>query len=217
MQTPRGVIHTTYPTQIIVNNIDRFFTRDPAAFAESYIAYLCRVLQQVDTAEISCFIQTLLAARQRGATIFFIGNGGSAATASHFANDLAYGTNDYEQPFRVISLTDNVPVITALGNDFGYEQIFVRQLRVLGTKGDVLIGISASGNSPNLISAFEYAKSADIKTVAITAFDGGRMKAIADEGIHVPTELREYGPAEDVHMVLDHLVGAYLMRYVKCD
>lgn len=198
-----------------MNNIDRFFTTDPIAFAGAYINYLQSILQRVDPAEIGRFIETLLGARSHGATIFFIGNGGSAATASHFANDLAFGTNDYDQPFRVISLTDNVPVLTALGNDFGYEEIFVRQLRVLGKKGDVLVGISASGNSPNLIKAFDHALSAGIKTVAITAFDGGKMKTMADEGIHVPTESKEYGPAEDVHMVLDHLVAAYLMRYVK--
>jgi D-sedoheptulose 7-phosphate isomerase len=198
-----------------MNNIDRFFTPEPGAFAKAYIKYLQSVLQRVDTAEIGRFIETLLDARRRGVTIFFIGNGGSAATASHFANDLAYGSNDYEQPFRAVSLTDNVPVLTALGNDFGYEEIFVRQLRVLGKQGDVLVGISASGNSPNVIKAFDYALSAGIKTVAITAFDGGKMKAMADEGIHVPTEPKEYGPAEDVHMVLDHLVGAYLMRRVR--
>ena len=198
-----------------MNNIDRFFTPNPGAFAEAYIKYLQSVLHLVDTAEIGRFIETLLDARRRGATVFFIGNGGSAATASHFANDLAYGCNDYEQPFRAVSLTDNVPVLTALGNDFGYEEIFVRQLKVLGKRGDVLVGISASGNSPNVIKAFDYALSAGIKTVAITAFDGGKMKAMADEGIHVPTEPKEYGPAEDVHMVLDHLVGAYLMRCVR--
>ncbi len=198
-----------------MNNIDRFFTADPIAFAQSYLEHLQSVLQHIDTAEIGRFIETLLDARKRGATIFFIGNGGSAATASHFANDLAFGTNDYDQPFRVISLNDNVPVLTALGNDFGYEEIFVRQLRVYGKKGDVLVGISASGNSPNLIRAFDYALSAGIKSVAITAFDGGKMKAMADEGIHVPTEPKEYGPAEDAHMVLDHLVGAYLMRFIK--
>lgn len=198
-----------------MNNIDRIFTPDPAEFAGAYLQYLQSVLRNINTAEVGRFIATLLDARRRGATVFFIGNGGSAATASHFANDIAFGTNEYEQPFRVISLTDNVPVLTALGNDFGYEEIFVRQLRVLGKSGDVLIGISASGNSPNLIKAFDYAVSAGIKTVAITAFDGGKMKAIADEGIHVPTGAKEYGPAEDAHMVLDHLVGAYLMRYVK--
>jgi len=198
-----------------MNNIDRFFTLDSTAFAEAYIQYLQSVLQCIDTAEISRFIQTLLDARSRGATVFFIGNGGSAATSSHFANDLAFGTNDYDQPFRIISLTDNVSVITALGNDFGYEEIFVRQLKVLAKPGDVLVAISASGNSPNLIKAFDYALSSGIKTVAITAFDGGKMKMMADEGVHVPTESKEYGPAEDAHMVLDHLVGAYLMRYVK--
>jgi D-sedoheptulose 7-phosphate isomerase len=198
-----------------MNNIDRFFTTDPVAFAVAYLNYLQSVLQRVDTADVGRFIQTLLDARERGATVFFIGNGGSAATASHFANDLAIGTNHYDKPFRAISLTDNVPIITALANDFGYEEIFVRQLRILGKKGDVLVGISASGNSPNLLKAFDHARSAGIKTVAITAFDGGKMKTLADEGIHIPTELKEYGPAEDAHMVIDHLVGAYLLRYIR--
>jgi D-sedoheptulose 7-phosphate isomerase len=198
-----------------MNNIDRIFTPDPIAFARAYLNYLESVLQRIDTAEIGRFIETLLDARNRGATVFFMGNGGSAATASHFANDLSIGTNDYDKPFRVMSLTDNVPIITAIGNDFGYEEIFVRQLRILGKSGDVVVGISASGNSPNLLKAFDYALSAGIKTVAITAFDGGKMKRLAHEGIHVPTEPKEYGPAEDAHMVLDHLIGAYLMRHVK--
>lgn len=198
-----------------MNNIDRFYTADPVAFAGAYLDYLQTVLKRIDTAEIGRFIRTLLDARERGATVFFIGNGGSAATASHFANDVAIGTNEYHKPFRAISLTDNVPIITAIGNDFGYEEIFVRQLRVLGKPGDVLVAISASGNSPNLLKAFDHARSAGIRTVAITAFDGGKMKSAADEGIHVPTGPREYGPAEDAHMVLDHLVGAYLMRLVR--
>ena len=114
-----------------------------------------------------------------------------------------------------MSLTDNQAVITALGNDFGYEEVFVRQLMVVSRPGDVLVSISASGNSTNLIRAMEYAASADIKTVAITAFDGGQMKEIADDGIHVPTSPKEYGPAEDAHMILDHLVGSYLIRLVR--
>src|SRR3989338_5033995 len=205
MQIPLGAKRITFLIQTSMNNIDRFFTSDPAAFAGAYIKHLQSVLQRIDTAEIGRFIETLLDARERGATIFFIGNGGSPATASHFANDLSIGINDYDQPFRVISLTDNVPIITAISNDFGYEEIFVRQLRILGKKGDVLVGISASGNSPNLLKAFDYALSTGIKTVAITAFDGGKMKTLADESIHVPTDPKEYGPAEDAHMVLDHL------------
>jgi D-sedoheptulose 7-phosphate isomerase len=197
-----------------MNNLDRIFTKDPVAFSEAYLDYLTSVLKTIDTREIGQFIETLLDARERGANIFFIGNGGSAATASHFANDIAIGTNSYDKPFRAVSLTDSNAIITAVGNDFGYEEIFVRQLRVLGREGDVVVAISASGNSPNLIRAFDYAKSIGIKTVAITAFDGGKMKQITDEGVHVPTAPKEYGPAEDAHMVLDHLVGAYLMRFI---
>jgi D-sedoheptulose 7-phosphate isomerase len=200
-----------------MNNIDRIYNSDPVEFARGYLEYLQVVLRRIDPAEIGRFIGTLLDARERSATIFFIGNGGSAATASHFANDLSIGTNSYDKPFRAFSLTDNVPILTAIGNDFGYEEIFVRQLRALGKSGDVLIGISASGNSPNLIKAFEYASSIGINTVAITAFDGGKMKTLAGQGIHVPTESKEYGPAEDAHLVLDHLVTGYLMRYIRRD
>ena len=196
------------------NNIDDFYTENAADFAISYIEYLSRVLKAINPNEISEFIDVLLNARKYGNNIFFIGNGGSAATASHFANDLAIGTNSYEKPVRAISLSDNQAIITAIGNDFGYEDIFFRQLQALGSSGDVVVGISASGNSPNLIKAFNYAKQAQMKTFAITAFDGGKMKLIADAGIHVPTGLKEYGPAEDAHMVMDHLVGAYLIRRV---
>lgn len=197
-----------------MNNLDRIFTKDPAVFASGYFDYLGSVLKAIDTREIGQFIETLFDARERGSTIYFIGNGGSAATASHFANDIAIGTNSYNKPFRAVSLTDNQAIITAIGNDYGCEEIFVRQLMILGRPGDVVVAISASGNSPNLLRAFDYAKIIGIKTVAITAFDGGKMKNIADESVHVPTALKEYGPAEDAHMVLDHLVSAYLMRAI---
>ena len=198
-----------------MNSIDRFYTADPAAFAAAYLEHVQSVLRGIDTNEIGNFIRTLIDARDRGATIFFIGNGGSAATASHFANDLSIGTNDYKKPFRAVSLADNVAVISAIGNDFGYEDIFARQLQVLGRPGDVLVAISASGNSPNLLKAFNHAHEAGIRTIALTAFDGGKLKIMADQGVHVPTGPKEYGPAEDAHMVLDHLVGAYLMRFVR--
>lgn len=199
----------------MTNTIDRIFTSDVEAFTNAYLDHLKEVLDRIDRASIKRFVELLLDARKRGAGVFFIGNGGSAATASHFANDLSLGTNDYEKPFRVQSLTDNVPVLTALGNDFGYEDIFVRQLRIQGQTGDVLVGISASGNSPNLVKAFEYAAKAGIHTVAMTAFDGGKLKKLADDAVHVPTEPKEYGPAEDAHMVLDHLVSNYLMRAIR--
>ena len=154
-------------------------------------------------------------ARERGSSIFFIGNGGSAATASHFANDIAIGTRTYEKPFRAISLCDNQAVITAIANDDGYEKIFSQQLQVLLKKQDVVIAISASGNSPNLIQAIDIAKKMGAISVGISAFDGGKMKEMVDVSLHVPTEKGEYGPAEDAHMVLDHLVSSYLMRLVR--
>ena len=197
-----------------MDRIDSFFTENIEKFSKSYFDYLKEIFDKIDLIEIQEFVKILLAARDRKKTIFFIGNGGSSATASHFANDIAIGTNSYDKPFRAVSLTDSNAIITAVGNDFGFEEIFVRQLQVLGRAGDVVVAISASGNSPNLIRAFEYAKSIGIKTVAITAFDGGKIKQIADEGVHVPTAPKEYGPAEDAHMVLDHLVGAYLMRFI---
>ena len=198
-----------------MNRIDKFYTKDIEQFSKSYLDYLKEIIDKIDVVEVRKFVEVILDALEIGSTVFFIGNGGSAATASHFVNDLALGTNEYKKPFKIMSLNDNVPVLTALGNDYGYEEIFVRQLKVYAKKGDILVGISAPGNSPNLIRAFEYASSSGIKTVALTAFDGGEMKRITDYGIHIPTGLKEYGPAEDMHMVLDHLVGNYLMRLVK--
>ena len=176
-----------------MNKIDSFFTKDIEQFSKSYFSYLKEVFDKVNLLEIRQFAEILLAARESGATIFFMGNGGSAATASHFANDLSFGTNEYRKPFKVMSITDNVPVLTALGNDYGYDEIFIRQLKIYAKKGDVLVGISASGNSQNLIRAFEYASVAEIKTVALTAFDGGKMKEIADQCVHIPTGQKEYG------------------------
>lgn len=198
----------------MMNNIDKIYTKNVPAFSKAYFEYLGQVLQSINPEEINAFVQILLKSRESGSSIYFIGNGGSAATASHFANDIAIGTNSYSKGFRAISLADNLPIITAIGNDFGYDEIFSRQLQVLGKKGDVLVGISASGNSPNLVKAFEYAKSAGIQTVAITAFNGGKLKEMTDYSLHVPTGMKEYGPAEDAHMILDHLVSAYLMRYI---
>jgi len=202
-------------TVTIMNKIDKIYSEDIVQFSKLYFDYLKEIFDKIDLVEVKKFVELLLAARESGATVFFVGNGGSAATASHFANDLAFGTKEYDKPFRVMSLTDNVPVITALGNDNGYDEIFIRQLKIYGKKDDLVVGISASGNSQNIISAFEYALTAGITTIALTAFDGGKMKEVADYGVHVPTEKGEYGPAEDVHMILDHLIGNYLMRVIK--
>ena len=200
-----------------MNNVDKIFNNSNSVsdYSKSYLEYLNIVLTSISLSEIDDFVKILLEARERGSTIFFIGNGGSAATASHFANDIAIGSREYQKPFRVISLCDNLAVITAIGNDDGYEKIFSQQLRVLLKKQDVVVSISASGNSPNLIHAINTAKTMGAISVGISAFDGGKMKELVDFSLHVPSEKGEYGPAEDAHMVLDHLVANYLMRYVK--
>ena len=169
----------------------------------------------IDIDSIENFIQILISARENKATVFFAGNGGSASTASHYANDLAIGTNNNVNPIKALSLTDNNAVITAIANDFGYDQIFLKQLQIYGKSNDVLVVISASGNSPNLISLIDYANANDIITVALTAFDGGQIKRKAKNSIHVPTNLAEYGPAEDAHLIINHLVMSYLKRHFE--
>ena len=200
-----------------MNNIDQIYSESLSIkdYSKSYIDYLSSVLSNISLTDIEKFVEVLLEARERESSIFFIGNGGSAATASHFANDIAIGTRTYEKPFRAISLCDNQAVITAIANDDGYEKIFSQQLQVLLKKQDVVVAISASGNSPNLLDAIDTAKKMNAITVGISAFDGGKMKEMVDISVHVPTEKGEYGPAEDAHMVLDHLVSNYLMRLVR--
>jgi D-sedoheptulose 7-phosphate isomerase len=189
----------------------------PEAFAREYLKHLSEVLGRLDTVAVGKFVDIVVAARERGARIFFCGNGGSAATASHFANDFAIGTRSPAKPFRAIALTDNVAAMTAIANDDGYDVMFVKQLEVLMHRGDVVVAISASGNSPNVLRAVEYAKAHGATTVGLTGFDGGKLKSLVDHAVHVPTEKGEYGPVEDAHMVLDHLVGSYLIRLVRAE
>ena len=195
-----------------MNRVDELFKESPGSveFADRYLGYITEVIGRVDRREIAAFIEVLLDARRRGARIFFIGNGGSAATADHFANDLAIGTRSRTLPFRAISLADNVAILTAIGNDLGFREIFTVQLKALMESGDVVIAISASGNSPNVVEAIRWAAEHGAITVGLTGFDGGAVRQIARLSVHVPTREGEYGPVEDLHMILDHLVGAYL-------
>jgi D-sedoheptulose 7-phosphate isomerase len=199
------------------NKLDEIFAtnRKPADFAKEYSSYLASILGRLDYNEIGKMIETILDARQRGAQIFFIGNGGSAATASHFANDISIGTRVTDKPFKAMSLTDNVAIMTAVGNDDGYEYIFTKQLQNFANDGDVLVAISASGNSPNIIHTIQYAKQKGLKIIGLSGFDGGKLRELSDIKIHVQTAKGEYGPVEDVHMFIDHLIGSYFNRAVK--
>ena len=176
-------------------------------------AYLEKVRELLDVlAEQSDrFIETLFEAFEQERTVFLVGNGGSAAAASHFGQDLAKGTLSSMQAkrrFRVIPLTDNIGFITALANDEGFESIFEQQLRNLARRGDLLIAISGSGNSPNVLRAVEYARSIGMKTIGVTGFDGGKLRGLADESVHVPID--DMGMTEALHGVVFHLAMAQL-------
>jgi len=200
-----------------MNSIDKIYNENTKTqdFSHSYLNYVGDVLKKISLDEIAAFIEILLVTREKEASVYFIGNGGSAATASHFANDISIGTRSWDKPFRAVSLCDNKAIITAIANDDGFEKIFSQQLQVLLKKNDVVVAISASGNSVNLLEALKVAKQKGAITVGLTGFDGGKLRELADITVHVPTGDKEYGPAEDAHMVLDHLVSAYLMRFVK--
>jgi D-sedoheptulose 7-phosphate isomerase len=194
-----------------MNQVEAIWAKSPsgAEFADGYLRYLTDVLARIDRESVARFAEALLAARDRSARIFFLGNGGSAATATHWVSDL---TRWRGRPFRALSLTENVAVLTAVANDFGYQHVFRQQLETLMGPGDMVVAISASGQSPNVIEAIEYANANGAITVGLTGFDGGRLRELAQIHVHAPTNHGEYGPAEDVHMVLDHLVTAYLWQ-----
>ncbi len=188
-----------------MNNLDRFFVESESAaqYARRYVEHLGRLLTRLDFSAVEKFIEILGTTRRKGQTAFFVGNGGSAATASHWANDLSLGTQAKGTPhFRALSLTDNVPVLTCLGNDRSYHDLFVGQLEVLFRPGDVLVAISASGNSPNVLRAIEYANDHGGTTVGLTGFDGGQMRGLCHLCINVETAKGEYGPVEDVMNIL---------------
>jgi D-sedoheptulose 7-phosphate isomerase len=200
----------------VTTNVQQLYSDRPdaAGFVDGYFAYIGQILARVDRDAVAAFIRELEHARSTGATVFFCGNGGSAATSSHFQNDL---TRWRTEPMRVVSLTDNVAVITALGNDYGYEQIFVMQLEPLLHAGDVVVVISASGNSPNVVKAIEFARQRKAVTAALTGFDGGRVGSLCDVHVNVPCLAGEYGPVEDIHMIVDHVVMSYLWEKWSCE
>ena len=170
-----------------------------------YLRELAEVLARLPLGEIHALIDLLHRARLEGRQVFLLGNGGSAATASHFACDLAKNTAlDGLPGFRALSLTDNVALMTAWANDTAYDNLFWGQLAPLLCPGDVVIGISASGNSPNVLRAVQMARQAGATTVGLTGFAGGRLKGLVDLAIVVPCQCMEQ--VEDLHLVLEHAV-----------
>ena len=172
---------------------------------DDYIATLQVTMGQLPRQLIVEAIDLLQQARLRGSQVFTLGNGGSASTASHFACDLAKNTRQKGVPhFRVVGLTDNMAMFSALANDEGYENVFSEQLASLIRPGDIVVAISASGNSKNVISATEAAHRHGAAVIAFTGFDGGRLGQLADINIHVNSNIIEH--VEDVHLILEHMI-----------
>jgi len=170
---------------------------------QHYWSELTCVMQAMPLNLLVQVAEVLLACHQRGNTVFLLGNGGSAATASHFACDLAKGTRAYGLPaFRVIALNENMPLVTAWANDTWYERIFAEQLAALVRPDDVVVLISASGNSPNVLAAAEVARYAGAETVALTGQTGGKLASLADVVVCVPGQAIEH--VEDAHLIVVH-------------
>ena len=182
---------------------------------EAYRSRLIEAIGGLDMQAVTDFVSILLAVRDRGGTVFIAGNGGSTSTASHYVVDWMLGTGIVNPPLPVIALADNLSGVTATGNDLDFESIFSRPLSTLGKKGDLLVVVSASGNSPNLLSAVKQARSSGISIAAITGFDGGALKKIADVAVHVPTAIGDYGVAEDIHLMVGHMVKEALIEAVR--
>lgn len=186
-------------------------TKSPADFFKHYGQFVGQLLNDLDAEAIMKVVDAFEKASVEGRTIFFAGNGGSAATASHFTQDIGEIVRKVGgKPFRTFSLNDHAAAMTAISNDYDYTQVFTLQLANHIQPGDVLVVISASGNSPNVVKAVEMAKAHKATTIALVGFDGGKLANISDIVVMVKTEKGQYGPVEDVHLVLDHMITMYI-------
>ena len=180
-------------------------------FPQNYQRELLKVIEAIDTEQVGQAIEMLAQARDEGRRIFVCGNGGSAATASHFATDLVKGASfGRSSRFRILALTDSLSTITAYSNDVSYECVFAEQMKNFAEPGDVLLAISSSGNSPNVLRAVEYGNSIGCQTIALSGRDGGQLGPLAKLNIQVSHS--HTGRIEDAHMVVLHMIGYYFME-----
>lgn len=194
-----------------MSEVERIFEQSGSveAYVDGYVQHVRSLLAAIEPGVIARFIDILSAARTREATVFVLGNGGSAATASHFSNDLLALTG--RPALRVWCLSDSAPVLTARANDCGFDQVFVRQLDGRVRAGDVVVAISSSGSSQNVLLAVDLARACGATTVGLCGFSGGALAHRCDHVVLVATQAGEYGPVEGVHAVLCHVVANHLM------
>jgi D-sedoheptulose 7-phosphate isomerase len=185
-------------------------------YAAAYLERLKVAIDQLPVERIDAVGEILYRAYRHDKQVFIVGNGGSAATASHLACDLGKNTiSATRRRFRVTSLNDNMPLVSSLANDLGYEHVFSEQLKNLIRPGDVLISITGSGNSPNILRAMKYARERAATNIALLGFDGGRALRLADEYVLIPVD--DYGVVEDLHMVVDHILTEYFRARLDAD
>jgi phosphoheptose isomerase len=182
---------------------------DVSSYVNAYADEIAKAFGGIDRGALAKAAECLLTAIHAGRTIFCCGNGGSAAIANHLVCDYSKGvqTNTCLHP-RVVSLSTNIEIVTAIANDIAYDQVFVHQLRSLARPGDILMAISSSGNSPNILEALSWGAGNELGTIAMTGFDGGAARKIAQISLHVPCG--NYGVVEDVHQSMMHLLAQYL-------
>lgn len=196
-----------------MHNLARIFDEaaSPADYTDKYFARLTQVLAELDRQVIQAVVEALQAAFAKGNTLYLMANGGSAAAASHLVNDLvAGGFMEGQPPMRAVCLSDNTETVTALANDAGYENVFVRQLQVHLKPGDVVLAMSVSGSSENVIRAVDYANKNGAVTIGFCGFEGGPLSKKAKIALHAVTTKDEYGPVEDVFAIMVHIIGTYL-------
>lgn len=176
----------------------------------NYFTTVQNLIDEMPFDAVETVVNVLLAVNEAGKTVFICGNGGSATTATHFACDLAKRPIVEGQPrFRVIALTDNNALMTALSNDISYDDVFSEQLLSLVSPGDVVIGISGSGNSKNVLNAIKVANAAGATTIGFCGYDGGKLKPIVDYPVHVPSHVMAM--VEDIHLMLEHAICEKLL------
>lgn len=181
------------------------------AFVENYIAQNLTLLKSLDTGAIARIIAEFGKARDARKRIYAIGNGGSASTASHFVNDMGKGASiGRETRFKTIPLTDNVEWMTALSNDLCYEDVYVEQLKNFAEPGDILLAISGSGNSENVLRAVGYANEVGCVTIGFTGFEGGTLRELVQHCVVIPSD--HMGRIEDMHLILQHMICYYFME-----
>jgi len=186
----------------------------PSVFFKNYLRELNNIFGDINSKEFEVFIGELIVAYERQSNIFVCGNGGSASTASHFACDINKGVGfGKDKRFKVICLNDNIPTLLAYANDISYDDVFVEQLKNFMVKDDLVIGVSGSGNSGNILKAIEYANKNGGNTFGICGYDGGKLKTLAQKSMVIQSN--DMQKVEDIHMIVIHCAMQYLCGYLK--